>query len=659
MMRDISKCKNKKVFIFDTETTGLPKRKSYYSKGTDEYPNPNITNKYDNARIVSIAWAYIDNFTFDNLTKVKIETCLIKPIDFYEIPNSDLHGVTYDQAITKGVVFKDMLKNGFLDHLNNCDFIIGHNVLFDVFIFASELYRNKFNKSALRLMSYIKDNKYVCTGEIGRMICQMPTKQKEEVYKMPKLQELYEKLGCDKQITFHHVYDDVYALIEILKKMISINKNINVISYNIFTSTKDKKYGETHDQINHIFDSNYDAMFLQECSSDLETKIDLNENVSKYLYLKTTSHCGYTYLVISKRLIPKVLGVFAVNGIILAKINTIYGIIIFGSVHLEPFGNKQSVEKRKQQVDQIEYWIKSNSYDIYPIIIGGDTNMRDHEDNNFSLLNDDTKNYHTYPNKTVKYDDVRKFVETMKYDFRFDRFLTLNATIIDLKIHESDESDHFAIIGNYKIEEYNIPTKNIDTFWLCDNNNQNMEKDNTCGKWILFYDRSDIDVNWISAKIWYNMGKLTDVTMIKSGTLKSDSKEIPIIFYCEKSDNEEYVMKIGKIIIECMNYDYKKIIYYHPNKSIDKKKYMYKLETKNILDNNHILADQMIKHLLAKDTLMNAIYDKIQTKIKFDKLLKTICETDKDEYIESFKEFDMHYFEYFNMDRLFLICENM
>ena len=38
-------------FVFDTETTGLPARKSY-----DDYYAPENLEKYDKSRIVSIAW---------------------------------------------------------------------------------------------------------------------------------------------------------------------------------------------------------------------------------------------------------------------------------------------------------------------------------------------------------------------------------------------------------------------------------------------------------------------------------------------------------------------------------------------------------------------------------------------------------------------------
>ena len=49
---------NKNVFVFDTETTGLPEKTQKW--GT--YWDYSLNDKYESARIVSIAWASIKNF---------------------------------------------------------------------------------------------------------------------------------------------------------------------------------------------------------------------------------------------------------------------------------------------------------------------------------------------------------------------------------------------------------------------------------------------------------------------------------------------------------------------------------------------------------------------------------------------------------------------
>ena len=63
------------VFVFDTETTGLPDRNKHSS--TKYYP-PEELNHYDSSRIVSIAW-----MIFNKMGEVKYSRyAVIKPDDF-------------------------------------------------------------------------------------------------------------------------------------------------------------------------------------------------------------------------------------------------------------------------------------------------------------------------------------------------------------------------------------------------------------------------------------------------------------------------------------------------------------------------------------------------------------------------------------------------
>ena len=55
--------KGKNVFVFDTETTGLPERTSKW--GT--YWDYKMNDKYNSSRIVSIAWASLKHFDKNNI----------------------------------------------------------------------------------------------------------------------------------------------------------------------------------------------------------------------------------------------------------------------------------------------------------------------------------------------------------------------------------------------------------------------------------------------------------------------------------------------------------------------------------------------------------------------------------------------------------------
>ncbi len=120
-------------FIFDTETTGLPSR----GGPLRGYHHPKFTNKYDDARLVSIAWIVLDS----NLEELERGSALICP-DGFKVPeeSTKIHGITHHHASSHG---KDIQKvfNVLVDVLAKCKCIVAHNVWFDVNVFKSECYR--------------------------------------------------------------------------------------------------------------------------------------------------------------------------------------------------------------------------------------------------------------------------------------------------------------------------------------------------------------------------------------------------------------------------------------------------------------------------------------------------------------------------------------
>jgi len=215
---------NTKVLIFDLETTGVPERKPGYHDGKNEYYDYKMNNKYDSSRIVSVAWCYIENFNKQSLTNMinNYETfeCIRKPLDFKQIDNSDFHGITYQTACTKGITLGNIInKEGFGHAILNCDYIVGHNCLFDIFILLNELHRINFINCVKKLDMLLNTNKYVCTGELGKNICKILTKGKG--YKMPRLNELYKHFYKKEPIVQHQAKDDVNTLLEIMNKIIS------------------------------------------------------------------------------------------------------------------------------------------------------------------------------------------------------------------------------------------------------------------------------------------------------------------------------------------------------------------------------------------------------------------------------------------------------
>lgn len=217
----LEKLIGKKVLVFDIETTGIPSKKAKYTVGKDEYYDPKKLDKYDSSRIVSIAFCYFDDFQFNKLKKAKVKNYIRMPVDFKSIPDSAvaIHGITYKYAKENGLKLGKIINDNLFESLSECQYIVGHNVLFDTYILLSELWRIEFVDSYNDLYKLLENDKYVCTGELGRNICKLPTKQTEVQYKMPRLNELYEKLCGKADLRFHDSGEDVKAVLQILDKM--------------------------------------------------------------------------------------------------------------------------------------------------------------------------------------------------------------------------------------------------------------------------------------------------------------------------------------------------------------------------------------------------------------------------------------------------------
>lgn len=217
----LSKLIGKNVLILDLETTGFPVTNEKYTDGKEKYHNPKKSDKYDNSRIVSIAYMYIPKFTFNklkNLNQPDIKYFLRKPKDFFEIANAHIHGISYENALKNGVKLGAIL-NEMSDIFTDCDYVVGHNILFDSFILLNEMWRLNFVDDFEKFQDTINNGKYVCTGRLGENICRIPAQIKWKQYKTPKLGELYKYLDGGTDLEFHNAKVNVYAVMQILYKM--------------------------------------------------------------------------------------------------------------------------------------------------------------------------------------------------------------------------------------------------------------------------------------------------------------------------------------------------------------------------------------------------------------------------------------------------------
>ena len=247
----------KNIFVFDTETTGLPERSP---NGWGSYWSYYINEKYESSRIISIAWSSIHNFHKDkiyfntNTTSATtsattaatpattaatppatppliVEHYLRYPEGFTEINNSHIHGIKYEDVLNNGFTFNDLLqKKGLCVDILKADYIVAHNINFDYHVLMNELYRlgTEYAKACMIHLNKLKEKgRCICTGELSTDICKMEFKtvsnykgnKKSKSYKMPKLSELYVYYYGKEFENQHSADGDVKALLEIMKKM--------------------------------------------------------------------------------------------------------------------------------------------------------------------------------------------------------------------------------------------------------------------------------------------------------------------------------------------------------------------------------------------------------------------------------------------------------
>ena len=240
----------KNIFVFDTETTGLPDK---CPNGWGSYWSYFMNEKYENARIVSIAWSTIHNFHKDKINvrntpttentpntpntpttsrpQTIVEHYLRYPEGFTEINNSHIHGIKYEDVVNDGVLFNDLLLNkGLCLDILKSDYIIAHNINFDYHVLMNELYRlsTEHAKACMLHLNTLKSKgRFICTGELTTDICKMEFKtvstykgnKKTKRYKMPKLSELYVYYYGREFENQHSADGDVKALLEIISRI--------------------------------------------------------------------------------------------------------------------------------------------------------------------------------------------------------------------------------------------------------------------------------------------------------------------------------------------------------------------------------------------------------------------------------------------------------
>lgn len=110
-------------------------------------------------------------------------------------------------------------------------------------------------------------------------------------------------------------------------------------------------------------------------------------------------------------------------------------------------------------------------------------------------------------------------------------------------------------------DNFNLkPTEVTDSFWLFEYNEEIARNLPVVdGKWMQFYDLSELDTMWNYAKAKYRAGKLIGIHSMKVSTARpqprsSNSSQGVIIFFCGPSEDEQRIMMIGKKLLEEIPY---------------------------------------------------------------------------------------------------------
>lgn len=174
--------------IFDTETTGLPKNYNAPLSDSQNWP-----------RMVQIAWQLHDQYG----ELIDVKNYIIKP-EGYTIPYSaeKIHGITTERATSDGLDLAWVL-NEFNDILNQTQYIVGHNIGFDISIIGAEFHRKEIS-------SPLPDMKIIDTKEESTDYCALPG-GKGGKFKWPNLSELYSKLFNAEFDEAHNASGDVAA----------------------------------------------------------------------------------------------------------------------------------------------------------------------------------------------------------------------------------------------------------------------------------------------------------------------------------------------------------------------------------------------------------------------------------------------------------------
>lgn len=194
------------VILFDLETTGLPNTKNPRLK-FGEYPPYTHTAKYDEARIVQIAYMVCDK----DLNMLSIHQSIIHSRGKFKITNFSIHGITDEISVAEGKDLHLVLAE-FMEVLADADTLVAHNAGFDVNVLKAELHRSGNNA----MLEEVCRKQVVCTMKECTTVVDARNHWNGKL-KVPNLGELYRYATQKPMQKAHNAEHDVRNMHEAIK----------------------------------------------------------------------------------------------------------------------------------------------------------------------------------------------------------------------------------------------------------------------------------------------------------------------------------------------------------------------------------------------------------------------------------------------------------
>ena len=206
-----------RVLVFDTETTGLPQTKIL---------NPDTLNQWPT--IVQFSFVIYD-LSLNDIVEAKDYVIKVPESILISEESSKIHGITNEISSKRGILVDEVL-NEFFYYLRDVDWIIGHNINFDINMIKVELlriiYNNKLTRDQLKTykydLHYITNYKNICcTLQDSIKFCNIQAIDKygKPYLKYPKLIELHEKLFNSSPNNLHNSFNDILVTLRCFMKL--------------------------------------------------------------------------------------------------------------------------------------------------------------------------------------------------------------------------------------------------------------------------------------------------------------------------------------------------------------------------------------------------------------------------------------------------------